>query len=191
MAEDTAAERGAQDRALADLHEDIWQRLARGVRDRRAASRHPVLATVGRAGGAEARVLVLRGASRANATLKLHTDSASGKVAELRAEPRACLLVWDAAARLQIRLRGRVEVRPGDAAEWRRVPEGARAAYGGTPPGAPLAAPEEVDATPDPARFTVLTARLEEIEALHLGQPHHRRARFRADEGWAGRWIAP
>lgn len=191
MSRNTEAGQGGDAREFAAMLEDVWQRLSRGVADRRAAARHPVLATVGPEGGAEARMLVLRGASRSRARLELHTDRASGKVAALEAEPRAALLVWDGSARLQIRLRVHVTVRPGAPGEWARLPEGARQAYGGTPPGTPLDAPEEAEMVPDPARFAVLTAQVLEIEALRLDPPHHRRARFRADEGWTGQWIAP
>jgi len=177
---------------LGALFEEVWQRLRRGVADRRAAARHPVLATTGTAGGAEARVVVLRAADRAAGRLQVHTDAASAKVAELAAEPRASLLVWDARARLQVRLRVRVAVRPGSAVEWARVPEGARRAYGGHPaPGTQLAGPEGHDPAPDPARFTVLEAEIAEIEVLRLADERHLRARFRRAEGWRGAWLAP
>jgi pyridoxine/pyridoxamine 5'-phosphate oxidase len=190
MSAGSEAGRGGRERELAEMLEEVWQRLARGVADRRAAARHPVLATVGAEGGGEARMLVLRGVDRSGARLELHTDSASGKVADIEAEPRATLLVWDSRARLQIRLRVHVGVRPGSTGEWQRLPKGAREAYGGTPPGTALGAPEEADAVPDPARFAILTAQVREIEALWLGTPH-RRARFRAAEDWQGMWVAP
>ena len=99
--------------ALSELRDRAWQKIARGVADRRAPARHPVLATVGREGGGEARIVVLRGADRQAATLVLHTDGASAKVGEVRAEPRATLLVWDPGARLQIRMRATIAARPG------------------------------------------------------------------------------
>lgn len=166
--------------------DEVWQRLTRGVAVRRAPARHPVLATVG-ADGAEARVVVLRAADREAGTLTIHTDSASGKVTELRKTPGATLLVWDEEAKLQIRLRATVDITEGDAEAFARLPDPARANYGGTPaPGTPIPEPGAHDPAPDARRFTVLVAHIREIETLHLGTPH-RRARFR--DGVA-HWLA-
>jgi pyridoxamine 5'-phosphate oxidase len=165
-----------------------WATLIAGPSDRTAAARHIVLATTG-AEGPEARLLVLRGADRAAGTLTLHTDTATAKARELSADPRAALLVWDPEARLQIRLRARMALRPGTPEEWAAVRD--PTVYGGAPtPGTPIAEPMTRTATPDPARFTVLTATIHEIETLRLGQPHER-ARFTRAEGFAGRWLAP
>lgn len=167
--------------------DQVWQRLGRGVADRRAPARHPVLATVG-ADGAEARVVVLRAADREAGTLTIHTDSASGKVAQLRETSGATLLVWDEKAKLQIRLRANVDIIAGDTDAFARLPDAAQLNYGGTPaPGTPISEPGVHDPAPDARRFTVLVAHVREIETLHLGTPH-RRARFR--DG-AATWLAP
>jgi hypothetical protein len=167
-----------------------WATLEAGVGDRAAAARHIVLATTG-PHGPEARLLVLRAADRAAGTLTLWTDAATAKAAELAADPRAALLVWDPEARLQIRLRARVALRPGTPEEWEALPASARALYGGTPaPGAPVAAPHAHRPSPDPARFTVLTATVLEVETLRLAEPHER-AIFRRTDGFAGTWLAP
>jgi hypothetical protein len=137
-------------------------------------------------------VLVLRAADRTSGRLEMHTDQASAKVGELRARPRASLLVWDARARLQIRLRVRVTPRPGSGAEWGRVPDGARLAYGGAPaPGSPIPSPEAHDPAQDRRRFTVLDAEIDEIEVLKLGSARHLRALFRREDAWRGQWLAP
>ena len=66
--------------SLAATLDRAWAMLAAGVADRTAPARHPVLATVGRGGGAEARVVVLRGADRIKATprTKMSTTSQLG-----------------------------------------------------------------------------------------------------------------
>jgi hypothetical protein len=167
-----------------------WATLEAGVGDRAAPARHVVLATTG-ADGPEARLLVLRATDRARGTLTLWTDAATAKAAELAREPRAALLVWDPEARLQIRLRARVAIRPGTPAEWDALAPAARALYGGAPPpGHALPDPASHRPAPDPARFAILTATVEEIETLRLSEPHER-ARFARPDGFRGAWIAP
>jgi hypothetical protein len=167
-----------------------WDTLEAGVGNRTAPARHIVLASTG-PNGPEARLLVLRATDRNAGTLTLWTDAATAKAAELAADPRAALLVWDPDARLQIRLRARVALRPGTPTEWDALPPSARALYGGAPaPGAPVAAPDAHRATPDPARFMVLTATVLELETLRLADPHER-AIFRRPDGFAGAWLAP
>ncbi|MEM6439459.1 MAG: pyridoxamine 5'-phosphate oxidase family protein [Pseudomonadota bacterium] len=172
----------------------VWSRLGRGVADRRCATRHPTLCSIGLDGVPQARTVVLRGCDPAADMLEMHTDLASAKVAELAADPRASLHVWDPRLKLQMRLSARVEALSGAAVaeRWAKVPQGSRRAYGGTPaPGRPLASPEAHDATPSEARFAVLLAAVHVIETLHLGADVHRRARFSRHEGWEGVWLAP
>lgn len=178
---------------LETLHAQVWTRLVRGVGDRHAPARHPVLATLSPDGGPQARTVVLRAADPVAGTLDIHTDLRSAKVAELRADPRAALHVWDGSAHLQTRIEALAQILSGDAVAviWDRVPEPSRRAYGGTPaPGLPLADPLAHDPTPDPAAFAVLRLTVHAVDALHLG-PIHRRARFQRADGWTGRWLAP
>ncbi|RDC75500.1 pyridoxamine 5'-phosphate oxidase [Rhodovulum sp. 12E13] len=177
---------------LETLLRDAWQRLCRGVTDRRAPARHPVLATQAMGGGGEARTVVLRAASPSAGRVEIHTDALSAKVCELEAEPRATLLVWDDKARLQIRLRVTARLVHADAEAWARVPQAARGAYGGDPPpGRPIAAPEAHAPGAARERFTRLVCTIDEIELLHLGAERHRRAVYRRADGWAGALRAP
>ena len=157
---------------LAALLDLAWARIEAGVADPAAAARTPALATAG-PDGPEVRTLVLRAADRGAGTLDLHADAASAKVAQLRADPRAALHVWDAGASLQIRVRGVIELLDGGEADavWARVPEAHE----------PRA---------ERARFAVLRCRADEIEALLLADPH-RRALFRRADAFAGEWLAP
>lgn len=174
--------------------EQVWHRLARGVADRRAPARHPVLATAGIDGGAAARVVVLRTADRAGARIEVHTDTASGKIAELRTDPHAALVIWEPRAQFQIRLTATATILTGAeaAARWARMPDGARVNYGGDPaPGAPLADPANHTPGASKDRFAVLDLRIDGIETLHLGRTRHHRARFLRADGFTGQWVAP
>lgn len=171
----------------------VWEVLDQGQRDRAAPARHPVLATVGLDGGGEARIVVLRVADAEMRVLAVHTDLSSNKVSELRRVPDATLLVWDAGRALQIRLRVRVRILSGHdvATEWEQVPQAARGNYGGPSPGMRVDGPVPTDAGGDAARFAVMECAIGEIETLHLGADAHARARFVAEDGFAGAWIAP
>lgn len=179
--------------SLPKLLDHVWLRLGRGVVDRKADARHPTLATVGKS-GPEARIVVLRQADRAAAAVSVYTDIRSAKINELTHEPRATLLVWEQKARLQIRLRMRVEIKTGEtvAQQWQRVPDAARKVYGSEPPpGTPVDHPEQLMAQHNQEAFAVLVCRIAEIETLYLGPDFHRRAKFGADAAWTGQWLSP
>lgn len=170
-----------------------WQRLSRGVADRRAAARHPVFATVSSNGAPEARTVVLRGANREAGVLEVHTDSGSDKVRSLQAHPVAQLHVWDEKAKLQIRATAEVDIETGKsvAHKWTRVPEGSRMAYGASPnPGTPIDHAHAYTKLASSDWFTVLTCRLVEIELMQLVDPH-RRAVFTRNTDWIGQWRVP
>lgn len=175
---------------LEELRDLAWSRLEAGVSDASAPARNLSLATIGPE-GPEIRTLVLRAADRRARTLDLHADAASAKVAQLRADPRAALHLWDAPASLQVRLRGRAAVLDGAEADtlWAHVPEGARWNYGGAPePGASIPEPAAYAPGASQERFAVLRVSVDALEALVLGEPHLR-AVFRADD--AGAWTVP
>lgn len=170
-----------------------WQRLTRGVADRHAAARHPVFATVSPEGAPEARTVVLRGASRRDGTIEIHTDGGSDKVTSLRANPRAQLMVWDEKAKLQLRLSTRVSIHQGEDVgdRWQNVPDGSRIAYGASPkPGTPIPNAHAYTKLASRDWFTVLICQIESIELMQLIDPH-RRAVFSADDNWTGEWRVP
>lgn len=176
------------------LHDRIWEYLTEGAATPGAPARFLAFATAGQTGGAEVRMVVLRGAEREPARLVVHTDTLSAKVAELRADPRASLLLWDPDARLQVRLRAEVGIDTGAVVrpDWERIPPHARRVYGNDPePGGAMSCPQALTVLPDPDRFAVMTCTLREIDALHLGREMHHRALFCRRDGWAGTWIAP
>ena len=169
----------------------VWQRLARGVQDRRATTRNPTLATSG-PDGPEVRTVVLRSADAQDKTLEIHTDRRAAKVTALTKDPRAALHVWDAKANLQIRLRCIATLTHADPTAWSKIPETAQRVYGGTPaPADEILTPEAHDPTPNREDFTIITLHIKEIETLYLGRDLHRRARFLPDQNWQGSWIAP
>lgn len=178
---------------LDSLHDQVWLRLQRGVADRHAPARHPVLATVTPGGMPQARTVVLRGADPDEAVLEVHTDLLSAKVGDLRVNPMAALHVWDAGAHLQTRIEARAAILTGAAVaqDWARVPDPSRQSYGSQPPpGTPIDDALAYAKRPDVACFAVLRLTVMAIDAVHLG-PQHRRARYTRETGWRGQWLAP
>ena len=178
---------------LAELHAQVWARLVRGVRDRRAATRHPTLATVTPDGRPQARTVVLRAADKQTGSLEIHTDLQSSKIKDLRVAPVAALHVWDASAHLQLRMEASVLIRTGQdaAAIWAGMSEPSRLSYGGSPaPGEPVCESLAYHKLADPASFAVLHLSIQTIDVLHLG-PNHRRARFDRADNWNGAWLVP
>jgi len=174
---------------LPGLRSQVWHLLTH--RDGPALT--PVLATVGRDGWPEARMVVLRGADAAMATVEVHTDLHSAKVASLRALPRAALQFWLPQADLQIRLTCSVDILSGAevAGIWVKVPDPSRQSYGITPaPGTPIADSLDYRKSPDPATFAVLSCAVQSIDAVHLGALH-RRASFTRMTAWRGEWLSP
>ncbi|MDJ1017468.1 MAG: pyridoxamine 5'-phosphate oxidase family protein [Paracoccaceae bacterium] len=167
----------------------VWARLEAGVREAEAPARTIALATRPEAGGAAVRMVVLRRASRMLGEVEIYTHLASAKVADLRSDSRAQLLVWDPAAQFQIRLSVTVAIEDGPTEVWESLGPGARLNYATAPdPGEPVEDPTRLIPDPDPGLFLLLRARIEAIETLHLGTDCHRRARFAAP---SATWLAP
>ena len=167
-----------------------WDRMAEGAArggDHGAVS----LATLG-ANGPEVRTVVLRRADREAAEVEVNSDSRAVKVLALKEEPRAAVMLWDAEMRLQIRARLRCRVLVGDADRWAALSDAARWNYGAEPPpGTPVEAPDAWERPKARKGFAAIVGAVEEIDTVLLDPAGHRRALFRAADGFAGRWLSP
>jgi pyridoxamine 5'-phosphate oxidase len=181
---------------------DIGQRLARGVADRRSAFHVPTIATIGLDGRPRLRTVVLRGFDAGAMALRFHTDTRSEKCRELVRDARVAAHMYDALAKLQLRIEGVARLHRDDDianAAWAGSQPMSRACYAVAPgPGEVIAAPGDyaLPATPDEvlpgrANFAAVIITIATIEWLHLAHRGHRRAIFAREDGWAGRWLVP
>ena len=81
-----------------------WSMLARGVKDRKSAFHTPSIATITAAStdtnAPTIRTVVLRGCDTDAKTLRFHTDTRSGKIAELTDNPLGATHFYDAGAKI-------------------------------------------------------------------------------------------
>jgi pyridoxamine 5'-phosphate oxidase len=186
-----------------------WGLLQRGARDRRSHFHTLTIATTDANGKPEARVMVLRGADRATARLRFHTDARSAKVDMIGAGAAVTVLAYDPGAHVQLRLRGTATIDTDSEerqAAWERTSLYGRRCYlGDVGPGSPADNPtsglpadlEGMEPTthrtaPGQANFALLWVHITSIEWLFLAHQGHRRASFEASpDGWVGRWLIP
>jgi pyridoxamine 5'-phosphate oxidase len=192
---------------LDDILAGAWRLLGRGSADRRSPVHTPVVASVGGDGLPQTRVMVLRAADRATATLRFHTDARSPKCAALDDGP-VSVLAYHPGEQVQLRVSGTAKVvRDGEMVDqvWAQATPFARRCYMvAAAPGSGLAAPgsglpTDVEGrkptldelVPARANFALVLVRVIGIDWLHLAQTGHRRARFAVTNGWQGEWLVP
>lgn len=95
---------------LAAVLAESWALLMRGATDRRSAAHTPIVATVDGDGHPDQRVMVLRDVCGDTRRLRFHTDARSPKCAQLVSGAAAHVLVYDPAAKLQLRIGGHASV---------------------------------------------------------------------------------
>jgi pyridoxamine 5'-phosphate oxidase len=182
-----------------------WAMLLEGVTNRQAAAHHPVVATGSIEDGPRLRTVILRFVDADRQILRFHTDLRAQKIAELRADPRIALLVYDGAAKIQIRLEGQASLHSEDGVAdfaWQASQRMSRACYATMPaPGTAIGAPDayrpgrsdaasEGIGRPNFCAVQIKAARLEWLYLLHSG---HRRAQFdyAPDGSVTSNWLVP
>ena len=163
-----------------------WSMLERGVKDRKSAFHTPSVATITTAGHPTIRTVVLRGCDTNAKTLRFHTDTRSGKIAELTENPNAAMHFYDAGAKIQLRRTVKLETLSGDAYDtaWAATRPMSRECYQVTQsPGSSIDEPYQVafdaDATRDGEdHFVPVAAHVYQMEWLYLAARGHRRALF-------------
>lgn len=190
---------------------EAWNVVAAGVTDRNSPAHTPTVGTIDADGTPQLRIMILRAVSRDSRSLRFHTDARSDKITQLQNDAAASVLVYDAAAKAQIRLSGRAHITAqGDVADtaWSGSTPFARRCYmAEAAPGTPVAQPssglpewiegkqpEEEQLANYRGNFAALMFQANSIEWLYLANAGHRRARWQWDQTqnlWLGNWLVP
>lgn len=190
---------------------EAWNVVEAGVTDRNSPAHTPTVGTVDAHGTPQLRIMILRAMSRDSRILRFHTDARSDKITQLQHEAAASVLVYDAAAKAQVRLSGRAQiVTGGNVADtaWSGSTAFARRCYmAEAAPGTPIAQPssglpewiegkqpEEEQLADYRGNFAALLFQADSIEWLYLANAGHRRARWQWDQTqnlWLGNWLVP
>lgn len=175
-----------------------WSMLERGVKDRKSAFHTPSVATVKADGSPSIRTVVLRACDTAAQSLRFHTDTRSGKIADMAANPIAAMHFYDHGAKIQLRLSVKLQALDGTAydAAWTATRPMSRECYQVMQsPGSVIADPYDVAfdaaATQDgEAHFVPVAARVLRMEWLYLAAKGHRRALFDFEKETQN-WLVP
>jgi 3-hydroxyisobutyrate dehydrogenase len=116
---------------LRDLEKDTWNRLVNGAVKSRDPFHTPSVATHS-GNDISLRTVVLRKAIPETKELRFHTDTRSKKWQELVINPSISALFYDAADRIQIRVKGRAELQLNNeitTAAWQKTSLSSRRCY--------------------------------------------------------------
>ena len=117
--------------SLTDLEKDTWNRLVNGAVKSRDSFHTPSVATHS-GNDISLRTVVLRKAVPETKELRFHTDTRSKKWQELIVNPSISALFYDAADRIQIRVKGRAVLHFNNditAAAWQKTSLSSRRCY--------------------------------------------------------------
>lgn len=180
---------------LTGILEHLWVHLETATRSARPPFHLPTLCSIDDQGRPDARIVVLRRVEPANRTLVCHTDIRSPKATQIRRDPHAAWVFYDAPAKIQLRVTGTMTLHTDDdlaERQWQASSVSSRRCYlAPHPPGRPAAGPspnlpaemrtrlpQAEETTPGRAHFGVLSCRAERFDWLYLHHAGHRRAEY-------------
>ncbi len=186
-----------------------WSLIEDGANNRRSAFHTPAVSTVSDNGTPQSRILVLRHADKAKRLLRFNSDTRSPKVAEIAANSKMSVLLYDSETKVQLRLSGNAHTcttGPQVDEIWHNADRYARRCYmtqgapssmsdhptSGLPASVEGRKPEESELIPARDNFALLIFEAAQIDWLYLATQGHRRARWVWRDGnWQGSWAFP
>lgn len=181
---------------LDDYFSDLKHDLRGAMSKRNHAFKNAYLATVDEQLMPRSRTVVIRAVSQ-QLECTVFTDSRSTKVHQLKSNPKASLLFYNAKSLRQIRLDGVLEVIT-DVDEFKQLfsrvnSKSIKDYTTQLPPGAPIKNPYQVDYVErSENNFLPLRFVPNAVELLQLKRPNHLRALYTKNgEEWNGQWLVP
>jgi 3-hydroxyisobutyrate dehydrogenase len=194
--------------SLEEILKTTWDMLIRGASVARDPFHTPVLGTAS-SGGCQLRTVVLRSVVQEERILICHTDLRSGKIREIRQNPRVSWLFYHPQQKIQLRLAGQATIHTADELadqQWAATKLMSRRCYC-APVGPGTTSDEPSSGLPDSLQnrsptlaeselgrknFTVISCRIDYLDWLFLSARGHRRAQF----SWRGnnvgaKWVTP
>jgi 3-hydroxyisobutyrate dehydrogenase len=192
--------------SLSDLEKDSWNRLVNGAVKSRDPFHTPCVATQCN-GDINLRTVVLRKALPEIKELRFHTDTRSKKWKELTLNPSISALFYDAADRIQIRVKGRAVLQFNNditAVDWQKTALSSRLCYltnfdpSSFTDNPTSGLPEHIEQenfTLEESEigfnhFGIVSIQVQNIDWLWLHHAGHRRAYFNYETG-SFSWMIP
>lgn len=180
---------------LIDLYKETWKELECATKVKGHPFKYCSLATLDGSSGVRQRTVILRQLTE-NRTLIFYTDLRSGKIGHLRKTPIASALFYNSITKLQVFIKGEIEIHCDDEI-WEdhklRIEGKAINDYNTLyPPGKPIKNPVDVNRTKN-LNFAVLELKPDFIEYLKLKAELNRlRAVFhKKNEDWEKTYLVP
>jgi 3-hydroxyisobutyrate dehydrogenase len=195
---------------LDEIERQCWRMIDHGAQSGRNPMHYLFVASKGRE-GISLRTVVLRGADPASRSIRFHTDRRSAKYAEIQADPRLSLLLYDQLGKIQLRMTGIASIHAEDAIAddaWDKTIMASRRIYlstaspssispgpsSGLPPHLEERLPDEAESEAGRMHFCVVKVQVRSVDWLNLSAYGHRRAKFIYDEEGAltePHWLIP
>lgn len=180
--------------SLDEIEKDCWLRLVNGATKSRDPFHTPCVATL-KNGEVSMRTVVLRKALPASRELRFHTDIRSNKWRELEINDSIGVMLYDAASRIQLRVKGKALLHFNDditAEAWQKTTLSSRRCYlthaspssfSPIPTSGLTEEIEQENFTTEESEagqqyFGIVSVHVESIEWLWLNHAGHRRAFF-------------
>jgi pyridoxamine 5'-phosphate oxidase len=184
---------------FAEMAEWVWAGLARGADDAEHALHLLTMATVSPDGRPNARVMTNRGVDRLAGRVWFYTRMDTPKVADLHARSAVCVVGYDRACGVQVRLNGTVRVHQRDAMaeeHWGHIAQVAQWLYQlpdldrESPVGIDPRLPQDREkltaglTARSRAQFGVIEMMVETVDWLQANGREQRRAVMHASDRW-------
>ena len=191
---------------LSEIKNKIWAMLDNAIKDRSSPFRIPVF-ICGNQDSFDGRIVVLRKSDRENNLVQYHSDIRSDKIARLKANKNAAMLLYDKEEKIQVRLKVECTVNHDNEAtkeSWLKTGHISRKCYlvdsgpGTESPTPTSGLKPELDnfeftmkqSEEGYKNFTVIQCKIKSIEWLYLAAKGHRRAKFDLENN-KEHWLIP